>query len=144
MERLSLGTGMTAAMSQGSRVGGHGHVDALGGPDGVGIAALVEGAHVVGPDARGVDHDPGPDGNSEVSSSGTGRTTAPSAFPSAPVVRRTTGRVVGHHGAELEGRRAGHGEGQPGVVGPGVEVEEPGHQVVGVERRAGAPAPRLS
>ena len=61
MERLSLGTGMTAAMSQGSRSAGHGHVHALGGTDGVGIGALVEGPHGVGPDARGVDHDPGPD-----------------------------------------------------------------------------------
>jgi hypothetical protein len=43
--------------------------------------------------------------------------------------------VVGDDRAELVGRRARHREGQPGVVGPGVEVEEPRHEVVGAERR---------
>ena len=92
MERLSLGTGMTAAMSHGQPVGRHGDVDALGRPDGVGIAALVEGAHRVGPDARGVDHDPGPD--RELRGLVVGHRThdgAVGACPSAPVVRRTTG-----------------------------------------------------
>ena len=73
-------------------------------------------------------------GNSDASSSGTGRTTAPLAVPSAPVGEADDGGVVGHDRAVLEGGGAGHGERQAGVVGPGVEVEEPRHQMVGVQR----------
>ena len=42
--------------------------------------------------------------------------------------------VVRHDGAELEGGGTGHREREPRIIGPGVEVEEPGHQVVGTER----------
>ena len=41
--------------------------------------------------------------------------------------------VVGGHRAVVEHRGAQHGQGQPGIVGPGVPVEEAGHQPVGPE-----------
>ena len=68
------------------------------------------------------------------SSFGTGRTTAPFALPSAPVVEADDGGVVGDRRAELERGRPGQRQGEAGVVGPGVEVEEAGHEVIGVER----------
>ena len=134
MERLSWGTGMTAAMSQGSRSAGTVTWTPLAGRM-AGVGAFVEGPYVVGPDARGVDHDAGPDGEvpGRVGRIGTDE----GAVGHTMVIRREADDrgVVGHDGAELDRRRAGQGEGQAGVVGPGVEVQEAGHQVVGVERR---------
>ena len=135
MERLSLGTGITAAMSHGQPVGRHGHVDALGRSDRVGIPALVERPHRVGPDAGGVDDGPGPDRELRCLVVGCG--THDGTVGGAVGARREAddGRVVGDGRPELEGRCAGEGERQSGVVGPGVEVEEAGHEVIGVERR---------
>ena len=42
--------------------------------------------------------------------------------------------VVGHRGTELERGGAGQGEREPGVVRPGVEVEEAGDEVIGLQR----------
>ena len=99
----------------------------------MGILALVEGAHVVGPDSRGVDHDPRPD--RELRGLVVGHRSHSGAV-GRPVRARGQADdrgVVGHDRAELVGRRARHREGQPGIVGPGVEVEEPRHEVAGVE-----------
>jgi hypothetical protein len=107
---------MTAAMSQGSR-----------------ILALVEGADGVGPDARGVHHDPGPDGElRRLVSRGWAHDSAV-GLPVGAGGQADDRGVVRHDGAEFEGGGAGHGECQPCIVGPGVEVEEPCHQVVGAE-----------
>ena len=97
----------------------------------MGIPALVEGADGVGPDARRVDHDPGPD--RELRGLVVGHRTHDGAVgvPVRPGRQADDRGVVGDDRTELEGRRARHGEGQPGIVGPGVEVEEAGHQVVG-------------
>ena len=87
-----LGDGDDGGDVAGQPIGRHGDVHALGRTDGVRVRALVEGPHVVGPDAGGVDHDPGPDRRTRVAASdGSGRTTAPVGRPCSSAVRRTTG-----------------------------------------------------
>ena len=115
--------------------GRHGDVDALGRPDRVRILALVEGPHVVGPDARGVDDDPRPDREFRGLVVGHRSDNGAVGGPVRAGRQADDRGVVGHDGAELVGRRARHREGQAGIVGPGVEVEEPGHEVAGAEGR---------
>ena len=100
-----------------------------------GMHALVEVPHFVGPDARGVDHDPC--SNAELGA-------VPFEFGAhqgavgPPVVacrEPDHGGVVGDGCTEFAGRGARQGKGQARVVGSGVEVDEPGDEVVGVERR---------
>ncbi len=110
------------------RLVGDGDVDALGRADGVGVAVLVQGAHLVGPHPGGVHHHRGP------------------YLERLPVDRRHPGPthpavgsggqgghrgVVGRHRPVVEDRRAQDRQGQPGVVGPGVPVQEARHQPVG-------------
>ena len=91
MERLSWGTGMTAAMSQGNRLAGTVMWMPLAGRIACGSRpssrALTSSAQT--PDAFTTIR--ARTGNSDVASSATARTMAPSAVPSGPVVRRTTG-----------------------------------------------------
>ena len=61
-------------------------------------------------------------------------TRAPFTRPPGPVVSSVAGHVIGHHRPVVEGGRPEQVEGQPGVVGPGIPVEEAGHQLVGPER----------
>ena len=102
-----------------------------------GCGALVEGAHVVGPHAGGVHHDLGP--HLELAGPAGLRRPAPPGAPGRRHRARGVGDqarhlgVVGHDGAVVERGRAGDGQGQAGVVGPGVVVEEPGHQPVGAQ-----------
>ena len=134
MDRRSSGHRDHRRDVAGQAVGRHRDVHALGRTDGVGVGALVHGPDAVGPDAGGVDHHLGSDGELRggVALDRTHHGT----------VRLTVGAhghgddrgVVGHRRAVLERRRPGQRQGQAGVVGPGVEVEEPGHQVIGVER----------
>ena len=95
-----------------------------------GFVSLVEGADLVGPHPGGVDHHRGPDLEGLAAVRG-------HRGPVDPAVG--TGDegghpdVVGGHRPVVEHRGAEHGQGQPGVVGPGVPVEEAGHQPVGPE-----------
>ena len=119
MERLSLGTGNHRGDVAGQPVGRHGHVDALGRPDGVGVGALVEGADGVGPHARGVDHDPGPDG--ELGGLVLGGWTHDGAVgcPVGAGGQADDRGVVGDDRSEFEGGGAGHGECRAGRRRPG-------------------------
>ena len=113
----------------------NGDMDALGRSDRIGVHALVEGADIVGPDPGGVD-DHGGSHHRPVGQLGPADPTA--LFPEGgdPEVVDGDGAVVEHGGAhDLEG--------QAGVVGAGVVVDEGGHQPVGAQRREvdGAPRP---
>jgi len=101
------------------QVAGHHHVHALGRADGVGRLAGVEGVDLLHPDAGGVDHRPGAD----LDQARTG--VDPHRVDLAPVVLAQGHHrgVVGHRGAESQGSGAGGGQGQAGVVHPGVVVE---------------------
>ena len=116
-------------------VGGHGDVHALGRTDRVRVPPFVEGPHHVGPDTGGVDHDARPDGERGRLVVGVGAHDGSVGRSVGARREADDGGVVGHGGAELERGRAGEGHGQSGVVRPGVEVEEAGHQVLDVQRR---------
>ena len=103
-----------------------GDVDALGRPDGVGAAALLQRPHVVGPHAGGVDDDPGRDLDGAVAGVDE---RAGDAVARAPQPGHAG--VVDDDGAEVERRGPRHGQREPGVVGLGVVVEVgPGQAVV--------------
>ena len=130
-------------MSAGQLGGRHGDVHALGRADRGGVGALVEGPHLVGPDPGGVDHHPCPDVEVRAvgrlaEGPGHGRpdprtTRAPMTVPRSSVTKPDHRRVVGGHRAVVQDGGAQHGQGEPGVVGPGVEVQEAGHQPVGAQ-----------
>jgi hypothetical protein len=99
------------------------------------VRVLVEGAHVIGPDSRRIHHDPGPHrelrGRVGRIGSHNGTCGGPTFLAGQPNDRR----VVGHDGPVLQGGRTGQGQGQTGVVGAGVEIQEPRHEVIGGKRR---------
>jgi hypothetical protein len=110
-------------------------VDSFGGTNGARVRSFVEGPHIIGPDAGGVDDDPGLDRDVGRGIGGIGANDRSVRRPVVGGGEADHRGVVGHDGAVVERRRTGHGEGQAGIVGPRVEVEEPGHEMVGVERR---------
>ena len=116
-------------------VPGHGHVDALGRPDDGAPGPVVHGLQLVAPDAGGVDDDARP-----------GRRWWPRRAPLDGADPGADDRAVGvlvepddrapvGDGGAVVGGGAGHGQGQPGVVGLGVVVDEAAHHLVGVEGR---------
>ena len=120
---------MTAAMSQGKAASGTVMWMPLAGRIEWGSLPLVEGPDLVGPHAGGVDHHRGPD--VEGLGRRPGLTWAPLTRAAGAGGEGGDRRVVGGHRAVVEHRGAQDGQGEPGVVGPGVPVEESGHQPVG-------------
>ena len=94
-----------------------------------GSCALVEGAHLVGPHAGGV-HD-GATAHVELLAVGLDRRRG---HPPVAVLAQAAQRGVGGDGRSVRGRRARHGQAEPGVVGPGVVVEVGAGQTVGGHR----------
>ena len=120
---------MTTAMSLRTFSHGHRDVDALRRADRVRVRSLVEGPHLVGPHAGGVDHDRRGD-------------LAPPRRPPPRWPRRPGPRPCESHDAgpverdrAMLGGRARDRQAEPGVVGPGVVVEVRRGQPVGRQRR---------
>ena len=132
-------------MSHGSFARGHGDVDALGRAERRSVGSSSSARDVVGPDAGGVDDDGRPD--VEVRPLGDlaeragragpgGRADADAGHATAVVGQEGGGPgVVGDDRAVVEDGRAQQREREAGVVGPGVEVQEAGDEVVGAQRR---------
>ena len=122
---------MTTAMSLRTLLPRHRDVDALGRADRVGVRALVERAHVVGPHAGGVDDDLRP---RRRSAGRRPRTVAPSTWPSASFVSADDAARLATT-APWCGRRAGERQREAGVVGAGVVVEVGAGEPVARQRR---------
>ncbi len=113
---------------------GHRDVHALGGPDAVRTARFVERAHLVGPHPRGVDDRPGVDPDLlAVDEDDRAREAATSGM----IEPDDAGPVQGHR-TEVEGRRTCQGQGEAGIVGPGVVVEIGPGQAVDLQVRPAA------
>ena len=112
-----------------------GEVDALGRADGVGVDARLQRPHVVGPHPGRVDDDRGPhvyrrQGGPVRSRPGQGRGEGAVDPARAVAMEAAHGGVGRHRDAVFQGRGAGQGQGEAGVVGLGVVVHEPRHQAV--------------
>jgi hypothetical protein len=99
------------------------------------MRALVEGAHVVGPDARRIDHDPGAHGELRGWVGRIGTHDGTVGVPAFIGGQANDRRVVGHDGSVLERGGAGQRQGQAGIVRPCVEVQEAGNEMIGAQRR---------
>ena len=109
-------------------------MDALGRADGRCVGAFDQTADVVGPHPGGVHHHR----RGDVERIAFGGDDA-GAGDGAGCARRLAGQggdlgVVGHDRAIVERRGAQDLQGQSGIVGPGIPVEEPGYQPVGAQR----------
>ena len=107
---------------------------ALGGPDRVGVGALVEGADLVGPHTRGVDDRTGRD-REPLRAPGPGpgveHLDVDTVDDALSVLAQADGaHVVGARGAELEHGGAQDRDDQTGIVRRGVVVQVRGHQPV--------------
>ena len=101
-------------------------MDALGGTQRLGVDALVEGAHLIGPHARRIDDDPGSNIHTIVETS---------AAEAAGGVLEKGGHagVVRGDRAVVQDGGAGDGQGEARVVGMGIVVDEAGDQPGGVK-----------
>ena len=126
--RRSPGTGRAAAKSQGSRSAGTATWMPLAGRSATGLGSRCGGqiGDLLGPDSAGVDDHFGPD---------LGAVGQPSAGEPATVVEESCDRGVVGDDRTVSGRRSGHRQGEAGVVGLGVPVEEGGGQAVRAQDR---------